>query len=361
MLRAFTSFGIATLCLMLGMTLPAKAGDATADRSDVHAAHPLPAPQAMYKIVAGLDGEIYPMFANYASLQPQGQRSFGVLSLTVSNPADAALRERVAVKIVGWSDEEIQITEIPASGQKTLIFAPSFLPRFYSNHELVAATAQLTVSDLAGNTLYETTIPVRLRSVEDMYWGRNFQFAQFIASWVTPHDSRIESVLVSAKKYTSDNRLPGYEDWKNPKEQEQETYQEARAIFLALQRMGMSYMKSSVTLGGHTSVSERVRMPRVSLDQNSANCIDAAVMYASLFENLGMDSQITVVPGHAYVGVRVAPGSPDFLFIDAALTGRTTFEGAVTSARVGLSERPASSITRVIVQDARSAGIYPMP
>src|SRR5262249_59292474 len=97
----------------------------------------------------------------------------------------------------------------------------------------------------------------------------------------------------------------------------------------------LSYVKSSLTLGDHKGVSERVRMPRVSLSQSSANCIDAAVMYASLFENLGMDSTVVIVPGHAYAGVRVAEGSPKFLMIHVALTGRTTFTAAVASAENG--------------------------
>jgi len=125
--------------------------------------------------------------------------------------------------------------------------------------------------------------------------------------------------------------------------------------------MGLSYVKSSATLGDHKGVSERVRMPRVSLAQSSANCIDAAVMYASLFENLGMDASIVIVPGHAYAGVRVAEGSSKFLLIDVALTGRSTFEAAVASAQTGMASHAPSAVTHVMVEKARSSGIYPMP
>jgi len=102
-------------------------------------------------------------------------------------------------------------------------------------------------------------------------------------------------------------------------------------------------------------------MPRASLRDSSANCIDAAVMYASLFENLGMDPEVIVVPGHAYVGVRVAQGSSTFLLIDAALTGRATFEAAVASAEAGMARHKSSAITQIVISQARAAGIYPMP
>jgi hypothetical protein len=318
-------------------------------------------PQPTYKIEAGIDGEIYPVFANYASLMGQGERTFGVVAVTISNPGSSSLNERVAVKVPGWSDEEIQMTELAAGATRTLLFAPSFLPRFYKNKEITAATVRVSVSNLGGNTLYQSTVPVRLRSAQDMYWGRNFKYAQFIASWVTPHAPEVEAVLAQAKNYTPDRRLPGYENWKNASDQQRETYIEAKAIFTALKKMGLSYVKSSSTLGGHTSVSERVRMPRVSLEQNSANCIDAAVTYASLFENLGMEPTVVIVPGHAYVGVRVAEGASEFLYIDAALTGRTTFETAVSSGKTGLARRDHDDITQVNIHQARSAGIFPMP
>ena len=322
---------------LLSMLLPSRlfAGDAGADRGDLRPPAPIRQLSPTYKVQAGIDGEIYPVFANYASLQRQSDRTFGVVSVTLSNTSAESMSRRVSVKIPGWSDEEIQTVEIAPGATQTLVFAPAFLPRLYQNHEIMAATAQVIVTDPASSTSYETTVPVRLRSAEDMFWGNGFKYASFIASWVTPHDRIVESVLSRAKAYTLDRRLPGYENWKTAAQQEQETYREARAIFNALQRMGLSYVKSSTTLGDHKGVSERVRMPRISLAQNSANCIDAAVMYASLFENLGMDASIVIVPGHAYAGVRVAEGSPKFLLIDVALTGRSTFEAAVASAQNG--------------------------
>ena len=337
------------------------AGDAGTDRGDLRPPAPIRQPLPAYKIQAGIDGEIYPVFANYASLQRQSDRTFGVVSVTLSNASAEPMSRRVSVRIPGWSDEEIQTVQIAPGATQTMVFAPAFLPRLYQNHEITAATAQVTITDTSSNSSYETTVPVRLRSSEDMFWGNGFKYASFIASWVTPHDRIVESVLSRAKGYTLDRRLPGYENWKTAAQQEQETYREARAIFNALQRMGLSYVKSSATLGDHKGVSERVRMPRISLTQSSANCIDAAVMYASLFENLGMDASIVIVPGHAYAGVRVAEGSPKFLLIDVALTGRSTFEAAVASAQNGMASHAPSTITQVMVEKARSSGIYPMP
>lgn len=161
---------------------------------------------SVYTIQSGIDGEIYPVFANYASLQHRDQRRFGVVSVTISNPATTPLRQTVSVQIPGWSDQEVQVAEVSAGATRTFIFAPSFLARFYENREIMAATANVSAEDGAGRIAYQTTIPVRLRSCEDIYWGDSFEYARFIASWVTPHDALVESLLARAKQFTADQR-----------------------------------------------------------------------------------------------------------------------------------------------------------
>lgn len=314
-----------------------------------------------YAISAGLDGEIFPVFANYASLRRLRQRQWGIVSVKVTNSTASPLRNRVTVQVPGWSDQEIQLIELGAGESHTYLFAPSFLQRLYQNKEIRAATALVTATDMAGRVIFRETIPVRLRSADDMYWGPDFKYAQFIASWVTPHDREVGRLLSRAKEFTPRRRMPGYEPNKSEAQQARSTYTQAKAIYRALQQKGISYVKSSMTFGAHQDVSERVRMPFESLHHISANCIDGAVMYASLFENLGMDPVVVLVPGHAYVGVRVAPKSEKYLFIETSLTGRGTFDAAVKSAETGLAKFNSKDVVRIPIREARIAGVYPMP
>src|SRR5262249_51736683 len=158
-----------------------------------------------------------------------------------------------------------------------------------------------------------------------------------------------------AKELMPGRRLPGYEDWKDSVEQERSTYLQARAIYRALHSLGVSYVKSSTTFGGQ-EMSQRIRMPHESLSRTAANCLDAAVLYASLFENLGMDSDIVLVPGHAFVGVRKARGSNQYLYIDVALTGRMGFDSAVAAANRTMKSWGAKDINHIYIADARHAG-----
>ena len=314
-----------------------------------------------YRIEVGLAGEVFPAFANYASLQRPEDRRWGTIAVTITNSTAAPLRNRLTVKVPGWSDEEIQIAEMGAGERRTFLFAPTFLSRFFKNNEIAAATALVTASDMAGRQIFTGTAPVRLRAVGDMFWGTDFKYAPFIASWVTPHDPQVEQILAAAKNYMPGRRLPGYELSKSAAAQERTTWLEAKAIYQALQTSGLSYVKSSMTFGDNQGWSERVRTPRESLQQRSANCIDAAVMYASLFENLDMEPVVIVVPGHSYVGVRVAHGSSRYLYIETALTARIGFEAAVASAERGLARFPASEARFIKIHEAREAGIYPLP
>jgi len=353
------------LLLTLALTATASGGadSATPDTERPRATPPAPTrqPQAVYSIEVGVDGEVYPVFANYAALQPPQERTWSTVAVKISNSSGATLRNRVSVQIRGWSDEEIQIAEMSAGETRTYLFAPSFLPRFYRNRDLTAATAVVTATDMSGHVVYSGTAPVRLRAVDDILWGDGFKNSRFIASWVTPHDPRVEDVLSKAKEFMPGRRLPGYENWKSPAQQAESTRAQARAIYRALQKKGVSYVKSSITFGRHTATSERVRMPWESLRQVSANCIDGAVMYASLFENLGMDPVVILVPGHAYVGVRTSEEGRDFLYLDAAVIGRASFETSVDTAEQGMARLKPAQITRIAISEARSAGIFPMP
>ena len=360
MLRGFFYGALFAVSLIAGPT-SALAADTVA--ATLRTAPPPTAvqPAPTYSVSVGLDGEIFPMFANYAALQKPEQRRWGTVAVTVRNSSSVPLRNRITVEVPGWSDQEIQIAEMRAGDVRTYLFAPTFLRRLYRNREIAAATAVVNVTGMGGQELFHATVPVRLRSVEDMYWGANFKFAPFIASWVTPHDRRVEQVLSRAKELAPRRRLPGYETGKSEALVEQSTIAQAKAIYRALQQQGVSYVNSSLTLGGNKTWSERVRPPRESLRTKAANCIDGALLYAALFENLGMDALVLLVPGHAYVGVRLTPASRRYLYIETSYTGRTDFESATRAAERSLAKYSPSQMTFIRIAEARRAGIYPMP
>ncbi len=349
------------LATLLAGTFPQFGSHLHADSNTSTQPAAVRATEPTYQLDAGIDGEIFPAFANYASLQRPKERQFGTFTVTVTNPTSSLIEPRISVQVPGWSDVEVRNVRVHAGEVRKLFFAPAFLPRLYSNREITAATAVIRVTDQAGKLLDTETASVRLRSVEDMYWGKDFKFAPFIASWVTPHDPQVQAVLSRAKEFMPGRRLPGYEAWKSPDQQRSATLAQAKAIYRALQETGVSYVRSSVTFGRNSDISERVRMPGRAILRDSANCIDGVVTYASLFENLGMDPEVVLVPGHAYVAVRDAIGSSSFIYIETEITGRSPFEAAVRAATHGVGKYAEKDVIRIRISQAREAGIYPMP
>src|SRR5579871_4422633 len=117
----------------LGMLLAVILATPKADAGmDLSKNDPVPAlapakPGPTYAVQAGLDGEIFPVFANFASLQDPRDRGWGTVAVTITNSSDTAVHERINVLIEGWSDQEVQNANVAAGEVRTFLFAPTFL------------------------------------------------------------------------------------------------------------------------------------------------------------------------------------------------------------------------------------------
>jgi hypothetical protein len=347
-----------TFTLLPGTVLPAVASMNTRTGSDTGLKSSPLRPQASFTVDA--ESDIFPVLANYASTLTPGYREWGVVTVTVQNPSSAPLCRRIAVEIPGWSDQEIQMADVAAGKVEQYRFAPTLQPHALANRNMEKATIVITATDGAGRTEFTHSAALRIHSIEDMYWGHDSSFARFLASWVTPHDSQVEALLVRARVLVPGGKLPGYESDKNTASQARSTIVQVQAIYRALQQAGLNPAKnprSASTLIGN--LPEHVQLPHDSLQNLSASYIDGAVLYASLFENIGLQSQVLLAPGHAYVGVRLSEDFDDYLYLETAFPAQADFDKAVESAQHGLNHY-RESIVSVQIPDARQDGIVPL-
>ena len=109
-----------------------------------------------------------------------------------------------------------------------------------------------------------------------------------------------------------------------------------------------------------------ISLPRDSVAMRAANCIDGALLFASILENIGFEPVLHLVPGHAYVGVRSAPqasGTGVTWFIETTMVGDTTrswFDAVLCGNASCVVPSPAWSVNVSIV-DARAARMRPLP
>jgi hypothetical protein len=243
---------------------------------------------------------------------------------------------------------------------RTFSLDPELLPKSYDNGEIHPATLVVEVQDPATGHTFAQQKPVFIHSASDFFWGRKFANAQLLARWVTPHDEKVLQLIARAERLVPGGRMRGYNLAPGIKLNQQVRAQ-AAAIFIAMGRSGISYVSSIFTFGNYAGESERIRLPRETLELSNANCIDVSVAFASAVENLGMKPVIVIVPGHAFTGVRLGPNSQDFLYLDLTVLPRGTFAAAIARAQAWLKKTPPNEVLTVDIGAARALGVYPMP
>jgi hypothetical protein len=311
--------------------------------------------QIQYQLNLPGRGEIFPALtgARAADYWP-------LATLSIANTASKPVLQVITAEVRGWSGQLRETAVVGPHEVRTFNLDPELLPRAYDNGEMRAATLVVEVEDPATGHTFAQQKPVYLHSASDLYWGRKFANAQLLARWVTPHDERVLQLVSSAERLVPGGRMRGYNVVPGVRLEDQVRAQ-AQAVFQAMRRSRISYVTSIYTFGNYPGETQRIRLPRETLELSNANCIDVSVAFASAMENLGMKPVIVIVPGHAFTGVRLGPNSQDILYLDLTVLPRGTFAAAEARARAWLKKFPPDEVLTVDIGAARSLGVYPMP
>jgi hypothetical protein len=309
--------------------------------------------------------ELFPVFAK---LLADGNTQLEIPPLVtwkIRNQGNESVTVTLMSQIAQWTPVAISKVVLgPGDYQEVgqTPFGPNLLR---INSEVPAALATKVLVD--DKVVSQDTRNIRIRAADDMIWGihNGFDMEYLIAAWVTPKDPWVEQILGNARKkiYLKDRALIGYDPRYSVRTQ-------VRAIFEAVRDAGVGYVNSNVNFG-QIGFCQRVRLPRESLQQKAANCIDGAVLFASLFENIGLEPIIFLMTRHAFVGVRNSSGSNEVIFIETTQVGRSklesfntrelTFDAAARDAwNTYVNARNAGDVREVDIMKARQMGIYPL-
>lgn len=310
--------------------------------------------QLQYQLNLPGRGDIFPALAGEKAAD-----YWPVAVLSIANSSNKPVLQIITAEVRGWSQVLRQTAVIGPGEARSFNLDPELLSRAYQNGEIAQATLAVDVREPASGHTFAQQRPVFLHSASDFFWGRKFANAQLLARWVTPHDDSVLQLVSRAGRYVPGGKLRGYNRIAGVKVQTQ-VRQQAEAVFRALQRSRISYVTSIYTFGNYPGETQRIRLPRETLDLNNANCIDVSVAFASAMENLGMRPVIVIVPGHAFAGVRLDPNSEKILYLDLTVLPNGTFLSAVRRAQAWLKETPPNQVLAVDVGAARSLGVYPM-
>jgi hypothetical protein len=311
--------------------------------------------QMQYQVNMPGRGEIFPALtgARAADYWP-------VAVLSIANTSNKAVLQIITAEVRGWTAQLRQTAVIGPHEVRTFNLDPELQARAYENGEIHPATLVVEVQDPATGHTFAQQRPVFIHSASDLFWGNKFANAQLLARWVTPHDDKILQLVSRAERLVPGGRLRGY-NLVAGVDLAGQVRAQAAAVFRAMRRSGISYVSSIYTFGNYPGETQRIRLPRETLELSNANCIDVSVAFASALENLGMKPVVVIVPGHAFTGVRLGPNSQDILYLDLTVLPKGTFTSAEARAQAWLKKTPQSEVLTVDIGAARSLGIYPMP
>lgn len=311
--------------------------------------------QIQYQLNLPGRGEIFPALADGKATD-----YWPLAVLSIANTASKPVLQVITAEVRGWSAELRQTAVIGPHEVRTFNLDPELLADAYQNGEIREATLVVEVKDPASGHTFAQQRPVFLHGSSDLYWGRKFANAQLLARWVTPHDDAVLQLVSRAEKIVPGGRLRGYNQV-NGRRVEAQVRAQAEAVFQALKQSRITYVSSIYTFGNYPGETQRVRLPRETLSLSNANCIDVSVVFASAMENLGMQPVIVIVPGHAFAGVKLGPGSQHILYVDLTVLPEGTFRSAVKRADGWFARTAQNEVLTVDVGAARALGVYPLP
>jgi hypothetical protein len=308
----------------------------------------------------------------YHLLDPQTDP---LLTVTVKNESHEPRRICVTAKIVGLSaraSKTVELGRMDKVGQTINLLPSLILKKARRITEVQRCTLRVEVMDLDRKVESQDTDHLLLlarnssfNSVLDAATGRPRDLTKYYAAWVTPHVEPIQALVRKAAEKVPGRRIWGYQGRPDP----EMTTAQVKALFDTLKDAGIVYIDSIIDFGaGPGQVTQRTRLPRESLRDRSANCIDGTVLFASLLEAASLHAAIVLVPGHAFLGWETWQGSDEWDYLETTVINSHDFAVARQRART-LFQRFAEqesadddgSIPRVLkLNDLRAQGIWPM-
>jgi hypothetical protein len=275
-----------------------------------------------------------------------------------------------------------EIQDYTSQSRDTIVLQPHET-KIYTQHPLLKPSVQIdeiTNANLyfkiaSGNTtLDEETIPIKLYSKDTMVWGFEedntfVDTSYLIGAWVTPHVKEIDQLIRISAEYHPDRTITGYQCHDCNSESDWQTYTDlqVQAIYTALQQeYNIVYINTPIAYSSNKEASQRVKLPKESIDLASANCIDGAVLFASALESSGINPKIILIPGHAFVCWDISPDLnvvdcleatmiQDYDFISAENEGLNEYKDELAS---GNFENKTSQY--ISIRELRDYGITPM-
>lgn len=286
-----------------------------------------------------------------------------LFDVTLYNFTGKDQQVKVEMEIPGVTDRFVKTVPILNKKSEHLDATPPLKADFKPAEQRSERPGQVSVKvTLLGDkekVVYDESLPTRIFPRDQLPLAQRAAKA-FSVAWVTPQAKAIETFMTNAKQ-----RLPAGTAMAGVLGP---TLPQVRAIFDELKSRGFSYVL--VTDFG-ASNAQHARLPTETLESTNALCLDGALLFATLFEKIGIQPVLVFVPGHAFVGWHASPADKQppgtLYFLETTMVATNTFEEVT---KKGLDEYmrakamkyfDSGSASLVDVLEMRKLGITPQP
>jgi hypothetical protein len=258
-----------------------------------------------------------------------------LLTVRVHNAGEDRRRVRVTSFLDGYSARAVDTAEVERGDDWVVRQLPAaFLDRVRHVTEITTAAVNVLVEDLDGKVELHRTTTVRLLprttatlAVHDPSTGRRIDLSRHLGAFVTPNAAEVRTFLSAVVAHHPDRGLVGYQG------QIEDVEPQVRAVFAALDEAGLTYVNSVLAMSPEEGVTrQRVRLPRESLSERQANCLDGTVLVASILEAISLSAAIVLLPGHAVVAWETWSGTDEWRHLETTMIGSGSFEEACACA-----------------------------
>lgn len=274
-------------------------------------------------------------------------------------------RVRVTSFIEEFSARAINTFEVENNHSHSFNQLPTlFRDRVQKLDESTRATLNILVEDLDGAIELHETYPIWLLArttaplaVRDPKTGKWREMMPYFGAFVTPNARSLMKFLRTAADKHPRGRLVGYQGSKD------EVTAQVKALFQALkEEANITYVNSLIDHSPEQGFAgQRVRLPRESLEERQANCIDGTVLFASLLEGISINPALVLIPGHAFLAWETWQNSGEWKYLETTMIGTSNFEQACNSAETTAAHYESKGqLKQYPVNKLRTDGILPM-
>lgn len=272
-----------------------------------------------------------------------------ILEIRLQNHTPTAQRLIVHTAIQGYTQAAQDTVDLQPDETRTLYPYPSFLTAKLATLLTDQPTAwTIRITRLDGATVFEQTRALQLLARDTLLFHHRFlnehaDLLTTIAAWVAPQAPVIGQLLSEASRRTPFGGFVGYQETRflagdrDPAQRQAAehldhaaiTRRQVQAFYETLQDHGLRYAEQSSLYPAQDR--QRVLHPQEALAHQTANCLDGAVLFASLLLRAGLQPVIVLIPGHAFLGWQTWVDSDEYEFLETTQLGSASFARALTA------------------------------